>query len=323
MKDNYIFFRLKHYLHLLRNYIRYDFSLLFYITIILTAIFYTIITIIHTEINENLMDYSGLQEAKTSYTVDLGVEAAQKEFAYLFNLLEEYNVQEIKEIWISIPPLSMVGIASSDAPVDAFELEGRNFTEQECINGENKIILSNEDYLTYYRKHKIGDTLSIGGMDFQLIGISYTAEHSIIPLNCFLNARTPFFTRHILLKTEHSINLWERIQLRKNYRHILSDRQKNTFSFESNFWYVVMNIWNSLSNYFLSIAFVFALCLLLLLQTCSILYHKNQPHTSVYLLSGGSENFLRRIILGELTAAASLSLFLAYLFFLGRMLWID
>lgn len=313
---------LKHYLHLLKNYIRYDSSILAYIAIILTALFYTIMTIIHTEINDNLMNYGGLHEANTSYTVNLGLGTAQKEFSYLLELLEKYNLQKIKEIRISVPPLLGVGIASPDNPVDDFELDGRSFTEQELINGENKIILSNKDYRTYYKNHEIGDTLSIGNTDFQLIGISYTAEQSMIPLNCFLHAQTPFFTSHIILKTEHSINLWERIQLRRKYNQILSDKQKGTFSFESNFWHVVVNLWNSLSDYFLSIAFVFALCILLLFQTGSILYYKNQSHTSVYLLSGGSETFLKQIILGELIAAAVLSLFLAYLLLLGRILWI-
>ena len=80
---------LKHYLHLLKNYIRYDSSLLAYIAIILTALFYTIMTIIHTEINDNLMNYGGLHEANTSYTVDLGIKTTQKEFIYLLKLLED------------------------------------------------------------------------------------------------------------------------------------------------------------------------------------------------------------------------------------------
>ena len=95
------------------------------------------------------MNYGGLHEANTSYTVDLGIKTTQKEFIYLLKLLEKYNLQKIKEIWISVPPLLEVGIASPDNPVNDFELDGRRFTERELINGENKIILSNKDYRTY------------------------------------------------------------------------------------------------------------------------------------------------------------------------------
>lgn len=157
-----------------------------------------------------------------------GLEQHKKEFSYLLELLEKYNLQKLKKFSFRTPLLG-VGIASPDNPVDDFELDGRSFTEQELINGENKIILSNKDYRTYYKNHEIGDTLSIGNTDFQLIGISYTAEQSMIPLNCFLHAQTPFFTSHIILKTEHSINLWERIQLRRKYNQILSDQQKVLF----------------------------------------------------------------------------------------------
>lgn len=310
-------FSLSGYFRLLKKYIRHDLRILVYVILIITTFFCIVINIFSNEINKNLMIYGGVHESKTTYTFELGNQATPKELKLLFELLEEYNVKKIKKIWINAYPLLRVNIAS-DMGMSDFDLEGRGFTKYELDMGSNAIVLCNEDYQSYYKSYPIGSEISVGGEQFKLVGVSYTADQSVIPFNCLLNVKGSFGIDYLLLETEHFINGRDAKNITRKY---YQQTGQDTLKIKSCFWDMLVDIFNAMYNYVFSIVLFLCLSILLLMQTGCILYYKNLTHKNVYIFSGGSEQYLRYIIHGEILVVIVISFILGYMIFLGERLW--
>lgn len=318
---------LKRYIKLLRKYIRYDIRILIYILLLLTFVFFNINYLLDKEINKNLVAYGGINESMTTYNIELDNDASKNELSIILDLFDEFHIENIKEIWLKFGPLSKVGVEySTDSPVSYKNIKGRGFTRNERNSGKKVIILSNEDYLNYYSDYRIGATILLGDQHFKLIGISYDSDQSIIPFKCLLgdHMQGAFDINHLVIKTERHINKRAiRNKTKEYYNKSGKNNSEDLFKIKPLFWNAIEDIFNNFIDYFFSIILLLLFCLLSLFQTCYILYYKNQTHQSAFLYSGGSNEFLKHILYGEILITILVSFLLSHLIILGEKIWIS
>jgi hypothetical protein len=293
----------------------------------LTAVFYSISNLLNKEINKNLIQYGGLHESMTTYSVELSDSASSNELNIVLDIFNKYKIIDIKEIWMKFSPLSKVGVEfSTDNPVPDTSIVGRGFSREELLDGKKVIILNKEDYQGYYKNFMIGDEILLGGQKFRLIGISYEADQSVVPVKCLLgiDMEGSFRINNLILKTEKTLKRKDISNIKKNYYIKNSDRSiTDCFKVRSLFGDVLEDIFNNLIDYIFSIILILAFSLFLLIQTCSILFYKNESHRFAYLVSGSDKDYLKHIIYGEVIASIIISLMFSYLIILGVKLWIN
>lgn len=314
---------LKGYFKLLIKYILYDLKILFYILLILVAVFFYISLLLQKETNRILEKYGGLDEIKTTTAIEPSYNGIpQKDLQLLLKIINEYGIENIKEIWLNFQPLTTVGVQCSEVPPEFDrKIKGRDFTKEELTAGDQVVILSLEDYKSYFSNYNIGDFILLGGKDFQLIGISYTAEQSVIPFNCVYNnnLNNSFICGHLVLKTDFPI---KKSAIVKEYDQQTGIEQADRpFVINPIFWRVMEDIFNKIGDYIISIILIILFCSLAVFQTFHILYYKNLKHQPAFLYTGGSKNFLKLIIGGELFTIITLSIILSRILLWGEMLW--
>lgn len=237
-------------------------------------------------------------------------------------MFDEYEIEKIKEIWLNFQPLTTVGVQClEDALVFDQKMEGRYFTEAELATGDEVVILSLEDYKCYFSDYHIGDFISLGNKDFQLIGVSDAAEQSVIPFNCIYNDNLSdsFICGHLVLKTKFPI---KKSVIHKEYNHQTEIRQSDMpFVIIPIFWRAIEDIYNKILDYIISIILILLFCCFAILQTCQILYYKNIKHQSVFLYTGSSRLFLKLIIGGEVFTIIAVSIVLSMILLRGALLW--
>ncbi len=317
----------KGYIKLLIRYLFYDLKTLIYVIFMLTAVFYSISNLLNKEINKNLIQYGGLHESMTTYSVELSDSASSNELNIVLDIFNKYKIIDIKEIWLKFSPLSKVGVEfSTENPIPDTSIVGRGFSREELLDGKKVIILNKEDYQGYYKNFMIGDEILLGGQKFRLIGISYEADQSVVPVKCLLgiDMEGSFRINNLILKTEKSLKSKDISNIKKNYYIKNSDSSiKDCFKVRSLFGNVLEDIFNNLIDYIFSIILILAFSLFLLIQTCSILFYKNESHQFAYIVSGSEKNHLKHIIYGEVIASIMISLMFSYLIMLGEKLWIN
>ncbi|WP_139348733.1 ABC transporter permease [Clostridium sp. Marseille-P2415] len=246
----------------------------------------------------------------------------QKDLQILLKIFNEYKIENIKEIWLNFQPLTTVGVqCPEDAPAYDRKIEGREFTKEELTDGDEVIILNLEDYKCYFSDYRIGDFISLGNEDFQLIGVSYTAEQSVIPFNCVFNNNlsNSFICGHLVLKTKFPVKKREIV---KEYdRQTGIEQSDRPFVINPVFWRVIEDIFNKIRDYVISIILIIVFCSFAVFQTCHILYHKNLKHQPAFQYTGGSKDFLKLIIGGELFTIITVSIILSRILLWGEMLW--
>lgn len=319
---------IKTYMKLLIKYVFYDFKLLIYVFVVLTAVFFQISYILSQEINKHFADYGGVNESLRSYRIDVTNIAPGKELDTLFKILEKYQVQEIKDIEVKMEPLFRVDTVSCNNTANIImkenqHINGRNFTDTELKMGAPVIILSLEDYMCYFSEYKIGDFIQPGSHNIQIIGIDSTADYSKIPLEYLLNDATinvpEFEINYLVLVTQKPLAFFSFPLIKKSYQKILlsfSSSYKNAeLGIYRLFWDALVDIYNSMLDYILYIFLITGLSILCIFQTCQVLYYKNLSHQETYIISGASIQFLKNVVRGE-AAFIILSAFLLSQFLL-------
>lgn len=314
---------LKGYFKLLVKYIIYDLKILFYILLILVSVFFYIGLLLRNEVNKTLEEYGGLEELKMTTSIEPSYNGIpQKDLQILLKIFNQYEIKNIKEIWLNLQPLMTVGVqCSEDAPAFDREIEGRWFTKEELTDGDEVVILNIEDYKCYFSDYRIGDFIPLGGMDFRLIGISYTAEQSVIPFSCIFNnsLSNSFICSHLILKTKYPVK--KREIVKEYYRQTGIEQSESPFVINPVLCRAIEDIFNKIRNYVISIILIIVFCSLALFQTCHILYYKNLKHQPVFQYTGGSKDFLKLMIGGELFAILTVSIILSRILLWGEMLW--
>ncbi|WP_313184990.1 ABC transporter permease [Lacrimispora sp.] len=314
---------LKGYSKLLIKYILYDLKIFFYILSILVAVFFYISLLLQNEADKILEEYGGLEEIKTTTAIEPSYNGIpQKDLQILLNIFNEYGIERINEIWINIQPLTTVGVqCPEDTPKFDRKIEGRDFTNEELTAGDKVVILSLEDYKCYFSDYHIGDFISLGNKDFQLIGVSYTAKQSVIPFNCIYNNNlsNSFICGHLVLKTKFPVK--KSLIVKKYDQQTGIEQSDIPFVINPIFWMVMEDIFNKIRDYVISIILIIVFCSFAVFQTCHILYYKNLKHQPAFLYTGGSKNFLKLIIGGELFTIITISIILSRILLWGEMLW--
>lgn len=313
---------LKGYFKLLAKYIKYDLKILFYILLILAAVFFYISLLLYSETRKILEEYGGFKEIQTTTAIEPTYNGiSQIELQILLEIINEYEMERINEIWLNFQPLTTVGIQCIEEPLAlGYEIEGRNFTETEFLTGDKVVILSLEDYKCYYSDYHIGDMIPLGKKDFKLIGISNAIVQSLIPFNCIYNndLDDTFICGHLVLKTKYPIN---KSMLLKRYEHQTQINQSDMpFVITPIFWKAIEDIYNKMLDHIISIILILVFCCLAIIQTCQILYYKNIKHQTVFLYAGFSKFFLKLIIGGEIFAIISISIVLSRILLQGALL---
>lgn len=314
---------LKGYFKLLIKYILYDLKILFYILLILIAVFFYINLLLQNEADKILEEYGGLEEIKTTVAIEPSYNGIpQKDLQILLKIINKYEIEGIKEIWLNFQPLTTVGIECPDNTTEFdMKIDGRNFTKEELTAGDEVVILSLKDYKSYFSDYHIGDFISLGSKDFQLIGVSYTSEQSVIPFNCVYNNNlsNSFICGHLVLKTKFPVK--KNMILKEYHQQSGIEQSDIPFVVTPILWRVIEDIFNKIRDYVISIFLIVVFCGLAVFQTCYILYYKNLNHQSAFLYTGGSKNFLKLIIGGEIFTIIIISIILSRILLWGEMLW--
>lgn len=314
---------LKGYFKLLIKYIIYDLKILFYILLILVAVFFNICLLLQSEAYKILEEYGGWEEIKMTTAIEPSYNGIpQKELQILLKIFNEYEIENIKEIWLNFQPLTTVGVqCQEDALAFDRKIEGRYFTKEELIAGDEVVILSLEDYKCYFADYRIGDFISLGSTDFQLIGVSYTAEQSVVPFNCVYNNNLSksFICGHLVLKTKFPVK--KSIIVKEFDQQTGIVQSDRPFVINPIFGRVIEDIFNKILDYVISIILIIVFCSLAVFQTCHIIYYKNLKHQLTFLYTGSSKNFLKLIIGGELFTIITVSIILSRILLWGGLLW--
>ena len=321
MKQSTIY--LKGYFKLLIKYIRYDLKILFYISSIFVAVFFYISFLLQSEADRILEEYGGLDEIKMTTVIKSSYKGIpQRDLQILLEIFNKYEIEDIKEICLNFQPLTTVGVQSTkDAPTFDGKIDGRYLTIGELTDGNEVVILSLEDYKCFFSDYRIGDFISLGGEDFQLIGVSYSSEQSVIPFNCVYNNNldNSFICRRLVLKTKHPV---KKSVIVKEYDQQTGVAQSDRpFVITPVFGMVLVDIFNKMLDYVISIILIIVFCGLAVFQTCHIIYYKNLKHQSAFLYTGSSKNFLKLIIGGELFSIITVSIILSRILLWGVLLW--
>lgn len=314
---------LRGYFKLLVKYIIYDLKILFYILLILVSVFFYIGSLLRNEADKILEEYGGLEEVKMTTAIEPSYNGIlQKDLQILLKIFDEYEIENIKEIWLNFQPLTTVGVQClEDSPAFDRKIEGREFTKEELTDGDEVIILNLKDYKCYFSDYRIGDFISLGSKNFQLIGVSYTAEQSVIPYRCVFNndLGNSFICSHLILKTKFPVK--KREIAKEYYRQTGFKQSESPFVINPIFWRAIEDIFNKMRDYAISIILIIVFCGLSVFQTCHILYHKNLKHQPVFQYTGGSKDFLKLIIGGELFTIITVSIILSGMLLWGELLW--
>lgn len=194
--------------------------------------------------------------------------------------------------------------------VEANLTKGRLFTSTELANGVNVLILSQEDYLTYYQSYRIGDNISIYNHEFELIGIS--KSNSWIPYSTVhklaINSLDLFVINELILTNREPLSKKEITHMIQVSSNALPSAE---YEINSNYSSILMSKIDIILGSILIAIIISIICIVNLMSNLRILFLKDKLATNIYLSLGYRYKYVVLGIMSELLIMVIISLSIA------------
>lgn len=201
------------------------------------TITFTFIFLVSTEFISRISEYGKLNEGLRTYEIRSFSENSISAFDTILKEFEKKNIEKITFINLTankseVPFFNIFFNSDEKIYLNPENMEteillGRDFSKKEISNGDNVVILSENDYSLYYKNYNIGDNIKIADYDFELIGISNDNNEkisSVIPFNTLVKLSSD--NKNTFHINEAFITLNERIS-KKEIRNLIKAAQEN------------------------------------------------------------------------------------------------
>jgi hypothetical protein len=168
--------------------------------------------------------------------------------------------------------------------IESSILKGRPFNSTELENGEQVIILNQDDYLTYYRDFHLGDEIPIFNTKFKLIGISN--YETVVPYNTILELsqdNKELSINEIWITTVKPLTNSEITSMIKHASNIVQDTE---YEISSNFSSILTAKIENVTGSVIIALIICIICIANIIFNVKILILTNKNTTIIYVSLG-------------------------------------
>lgn len=285
---------------------------------------FSFLNLIGNDINTKISKFEDLNEAKRTYITSISSSASvvqafdaiikqwvKKEIVQSKRVRLNSNIEANGTFYLYFS-YEYASLNSENA--EANLTKGRLFTSTELANGVNVLILSQEDYLTYYKNYRIGDNISIYNHDFKLIGIS--KSHSLLPYSTVYklakNSLDLFVINELILNTREPLSQKEITHMIQVSSNVVPSAE---YEINSDYYSSLMSKIDIILGSILIAIIISIICIVNLVFNLRILFVKDKLVTNIYLSLGYRYNYVVLGIIFELLimviVSVSISVFIA------------
>ena len=281
---------------------------------------FSFLNLIGNDINTKISKFGDLNEAKRTYITSISSSASvvqafdaimkqwvKKEIVQSKRVRLNSNIEANGTFYLYFS--DEYGSLNSEN-VEANLTKGRLFTSTELANGVNVLILSKEDYLTYYKNYRIGDNISIYNHEFKLIGIS--KSHSLIPYSTVYklarNSLDLFVINELILTNRESLSQKEITHMIQVSSNVVPSAE---YEINSDYYSSLMSKMDIISGSILIAVIISIICVVNLVFNVKMLTLKDKYTTNIYLSLGYTRSNIVACLILEISLILMTSLSIA------------